>query len=189
MRGGLNSHITELTKFLENNPQAPSLLCIQETHFSKGTGLEIYGYTGYHLFRDDRKGGGTSIYVHQNIPSNKITLAGNFEIIGVQINDSHFKSLYNIYSVYLPPDISYTKEDLAKAFPLTPSFIVGDFNAKNTLWGSTKSDSKGLKIENLMEDLELVCLNNGQGTRLNPSGSLSHIDLAFASMAYSRVAT
>lgn len=40
----------------------------------------------------------------------------------------------------------------------------GDFNAHNTSWGSGNNES-GMVMEELMENKNLVCLNNGKGTR------------------------
>src|SRR2546425_4951562 len=43
------------------------------------------------------------------------------------------------------------------------------------------SDSRGKLVENFIEEKNLICMNNGEGTRLNPSGSLSHLDVVFCS--------
>jgi ribonuclease HI len=63
--------------------------------------------------------------------------------------------------------------------PIKDSIIVGDFNAKSPLWGSSVTDFRGKLIVKFTEKNNLICLNTGQGTRINNSGSLSHLDLAF----------
>ena len=57
----------------------------------------------------------------------------------------------------------------------------GDFNAHSTLWGEF-NDGNGQGIEELMASSNLVCLNDGSGTRFNGrTGSESAIDLTFVS--------
>jgi len=58
---------------------------------------------------------------------------------------------------------------------------VGDFNAKHQLWGSPINDFRGKLIVKFLDDNNLVCLNKGEGTRLNYNGTLSHLDLAICS--------
>lgn len=58
----------------------------------------------------------------------------------------------------------------------------GDFNAHNTLWGGKSTDYNGQIVEELIETEGLVCLNNGQGTRLNFSNGVeSAVDLTLVS--------
>ena len=42
-----------------------------------------------------------------------------------------------------------------------------DFNAHNTMWGGNHTDTNGKVIEEIMEDKNLVCLNDGRGTRMD----------------------
>ena len=44
--------------------------------------------------------------------------------------------------------------------------------------GSPINDCRGKLIENFLEENNLVCLNKGESTHLNYSGTLSHLDLA-----------
>ena len=43
----------------------------------------------------------------------------------------------------------------------------GDFNAHNTLWGSEKNDSNGELVEEMLDGQNLVCVNDGRGTRID----------------------
>jgi len=58
---------------------------------------------------------------------------------------------------------------------------MGDFNAKHPLWGSKVTDFRGKLIETFIDENNLICLNKGEGTRLNYNGTFSHIDLALCS--------
>ena len=60
--------------------------------------------------------------------------------------------------------------------------ITGDFNSHNPLWGSAKCDSNGRIIEGFMEKHDLVIMNDGTPTRMDPhSGGLSCLDLTIVS--------
>ncbi len=57
-----------------------------------------------------------------------------------------------------------------------------DFNAHSTLWGGTKEDVNGGVIEQLLEEKDLVCLNDGRRTRLDAhTGNMSVLDLTLVS--------
>ena len=55
------------------------------------------------------------------------------------------------------------------------TIICGDFNSHNPVWGSTKIDQNGQMIDNY----NLVCINNGEGTRINlpQLGTTSCLDI------------
>lgn len=54
----------------------------------------------------------------------------------------------------------------------------GDFNVHNTLWGGDRTDQNGTVIEGFMDTKDLVCLNDGSSTRINPKmQSKSVLDL------------
>lgn len=54
----------------------------------------------------------------------------------------------------------------------------GDFNSHNSLWGGGHTDINGQKVETLLDERELVCLNDGRGTRVDVhTGRESVLDL------------
>lgn len=58
----------------------------------------------------------------------------------------------------------------------------GDFNAHNALWGSKRTDTNGLIIEECIEYKGLVCVNDGRGTMYNGAQNKeSSISLTLAS--------
>lgn len=64
----------------------------------------------------------------------------------------------------------------------------GDFNAHCTLWGS--SNENGMVTEGLMENKNLVCVNDGRGTRVDSrTGAELAIDLALMSDPFAGIRT
>ncbi|GFT05762.1 RNA-directed DNA polymerase from mobile element jockey [Trichonephila clavipes] len=62
------------------------------------------------------------------------------------------------------------------------TIILEDFNAKNTTWGSTITNARGLELSNLVNDKAFLCLKDGTHTfRSNSYGSTDVLDLTFIS--------
>ncbi len=59
---------------------------------------------------------------------------------------------------------------------------MGIFNGHNTLWGSDRNDINGQIIEEMLDEKNLVCLNNGECTRIDVNtGKESVLDLTLVS--------
>ncbi len=57
-----------------------------------------------------------------------------------------------------------------------------DFNAHSKIWGGSHTDVNGRVIEDLMDDKELVCINDGRGTRINiTTGNEAALDITLVS--------
>ncbi|KAJ8962102.1 hypothetical protein NQ318_018056 [Aromia moschata] len=86
-------------------------------------------------------------------------------------------------NIYLP-DFNRSIDDFLNISSQlsTPFIINGDFNAYNVLWSSGHTDARGRMIETLIEDIDVVLLNTGDGTYLNSrSNNFSAIDLTLCS--------
>ena len=181
---GITSHLDELLYYLKNEPMHPDFICIQETRIYQDGLPEVPGFNFVHTFRSNRKGGGSAIYVKEKIDYTKINKI-SFDDIEIEVSGVNFKINSNDYitllSVYVAPNQKLTPLHLNKLIIDKNLIIVGDFNAKHTLWGSSINDYRGKIINNFLEEKNLVCINKGFGTRLNASGSLSHLDLSIVS--------
>ena len=103
---------------------------------------------------------------------------------------------YNEFQIdlYLPKSISVINlynpckkmnlESLNELLTDCPKNIIicGDFNAHNKLWGSVNTDSNGRVMEEFIQHNDLVLLNDGSPTRLDPhTGKFSALDLTMVS--------
>ena len=60
-----------------------------------------------------------------------------------------------------------------------PFLLLGDFNAHNPIWGSSKQNDNGKKVEDLLNKEGLCIFNDGSSTYLHPGyGTFSSIDLS-----------
>lgn len=177
--GLLNNHIN-LFRFLQINPNKPIIICIQETH-SNSSKFDIPNYNKVALNRSFNKGGGIAIFVRSDIIFKPIKIITDYEIIGIQIFLAQDKSPITFYSIYFPPDCKIHADKLKDIFNLKNSILLGDFNAKNVIWGSEYTDTRGKEIEILLNSCNLVCINDGSPTRIDPNGTESVLELALCS--------
>ena len=156
--------------------------------FFKFDRLSIPGYNLQSNPRLHKKGGGTAILIKNGFIYNTNTKVTDIESTNI-LMELKQGSPINICSVYIPPNKDIVIEALEKLYNNRKFILLGDLNAKSTLWGSKQTDRRGNIIEKFLSNNNLVCLNNGQGTRLNRSGTLSHLDITFVSPSLANVAS
>lgn len=130
-----NKNSDELLVLLSQLNTKPHIIVLTETWFSRDYFCDIPGYNSYHVCRDERRGGGVSIYVLDEFRSRKITdrcfISDICEMCSVSVSVSDTENIF-IHGIYRPPD-----------YPLPPfnhyindmlsvvrgkCFMVGDFN-------------------------------------------------------------
>lgn len=158
----------------------PILFCLQETFLNNNT-FTFKGFCTYHhLSRDigGRACGGVSLLIKDSIPHSKVTLVTTLQAKAITIS---VPSVITICSLYLSPSVAI---DIASINSLVgqlpkPFILLGDFNAHNTMWGSSANNGRGNTIENFILNNNLCLLNNGSHTYLHPgSGTFSAISLS-----------
>ena len=181
---GLRGHKDQLKNYLNNTPNLPDIVCVQETILKEK--VQVPKIEGYDAVRKDcliHQKGGLVIYIKIGLTFTVLNVEDiiNVEIQGIEIKTEigHLK----IYNVYLPPGHNINKEDLQKIFINKRTIMVGDFNAHNKSWGCTKNNSRGNIIEEIIAKLNMVVLNTGQATfiKSNQSNNNSVIDLSVCS--------
>ena len=91
--------------------------------------------------------------------------------------------MVNIYN----PTGKINRNEYDFLFSLNNVIICGDFNSKNLIWGSDKTDSNGKILQELMEENNLYLLNDGSGTHINYNGNVTPLDLTFVSNSLSHI--
>ncbi|KAF0710293.1 Uncharacterized protein FWK35_00028005, partial [Aphis craccivora] len=153
----IHQHIT--------NIESPSILPSTTNQDSS----QIKDYNGYFKNRVNpgRASGGVAIFTKDNIESEEVYLNTHLEAIAVSIK---LQKQICICNIYIPDSTPLTLHDLSQIISLLPKpfVILGDFNSRNTLWGSSYTDKRGKIMERLLERSDLILLNNGKPTRHNP---------------------
>uniref|UniRef100_A0A3P9LEU6 Reverse transcriptase domain-containing protein n=1 Tax=Oryzias latipes TaxID=8090 RepID=A0A3P9LEU6_ORYLA len=171
----------ELKKCIDDLDQKPDIICIQETWLRPNLDFRISQYTGIRCDRAEGGGGGCATFIKNNFNYRVIKIGTQEEFIGIEI----YIGLGRIYVVnYYNPCKKLDLSLLKSIIHLDNGHVIvcGDFNAHSTLWGGKVTDVNGEVLEDLMDELHLVCLNDGRGTRIDVrTGNMSALDLTFVS--------
>ena len=164
---------------------SPLIIALQETKLNH----QNLALKNYKIYRKDRNnnGGGVLLAIHNKIPSQEIYINSNIEIISCLV---YFKNKnINISSIYIPSDVECSINDLESIFNQVEEekVILGDFNAKHSIWGSNLNDNRGCNIAEFILENNLDVINTGSPTfcRINDN-YYSHIDVSLVSLSISQ---
>jgi exonuclease III len=123
----------------------PAAFCLQELLIDASY---VFPNRQYNLYSNSpvvstsRPCGGVGIAVLKSIPHSVVALSTALQVIACRIS---IPRPITVCSVYLPPTSTWNHNDLLPLVSQLPSpvMLVGDFNAHNSLWGSTTTDWKG----------------------------------------------
>lgn len=141
---GLVQKAMDLELFLTND--RIDICLVSETHFTNQSHLKIRGFCIYHVDHPSNKArGGSAVVIKNSIKhyENTEIKLETMQVTTVTVNIRNKN--FNISSIYCPPRYNLKREDYAKLFKtIGHHFIIGgDFNAKNTYWGSRLTTAKG----------------------------------------------
>ena len=133
-----NANSTELIALLSQLNKQMDVIILTETWFSRDYIDSIAGYDAFHCYRDDRCGGGVSIFVNLKLNCKKVqTMVKSNEAIELLIVNllSQCNATLNIVGVYRPPSHSLIGEFNREMELVTHGIggsenyiICGDFN-------------------------------------------------------------
>ena len=146
---GIRQRVEELKQHLSQSTANSDILCLQETFLKEKQKISFPGYKIVRHDRPDRGGGGLITLIRDTLNYSEIAGPDDIECIIVKVKLS--TSYLTVVNLYLPPRQKVDKIMLKELFgPKTA--IVGDLNAKSKIWGSPHSDSRGLIIEELLDE-------------------------------------
>lgn len=144
---GLQKHHHELQVVLDI--ENVDVCLISETHFTKHSHIKFKGYTVYHALHPANKGrGGSAVIIKDKIKHYECSKYEEPDIQSVSITITTKRFPLTVAAIYCPPRYTighHTYLDLLKSFG--ERFVLGgDFNAKNTYWGSRLTNTKGKEL-------------------------------------------
>lgn len=162
---GLLQHQHELQVVLST--KNIDICLISETHFTKQSYVKFKGYETYHALHPDNCGrGGSAIIIKENIYHYKLFKHEHHDIQSVAISVEIQNYPINIAAIYCPPRYSLKQEGYINFFTqLGKRFILGgDFNAKNTYWGSRLTTTKGRELLHALKNFKCDVISTGKPT-------------------------
>ena len=151
--------------FIEEAEDRPDIVCIQETWLRPHLDFIIPGYESVRSDRIESQGSGCATFVREGIAFRRISTITEIECVVIEICKADGNMV--VVNLYNPCRALYPEmlDSIIKKQRNRKEIWCGDFNAHNNLWGSKHTDSNGEAVEELMDIRQLVCLNNGNGTR------------------------
>ena len=182
---GFRANFNEINLLI--NTFEPVAVCLQELLLSDSY---VFSNRSYDLVsslpqknNNNRPHGGAGILVRKTIPHSVIPLNTSLQAVACRVSTPQANT---VCSIYLPPSSSWTHADLTSLVQQLPSpiLLLGDFNAHDSLWGCTSTDTKGQEVANFLLQSNLCLMNKKDTTYIHPAtGSRSSIDLAICDPA------
>lgn len=146
---------------------------------------KLANYNLIQRFRNDGYGG-VAIGFKKCIRFANVVFDSEYDIL-ITKTTSLNKNLV-IASVYFPPSLplGVFLREAGRLCSFLERFqnvvLMGDFNARNAVWGDTITNRKGKELEVIINDSRLKCINNGSCTfKRNDDTDGSVLDLTFVS--------
>lgn len=162
--GALN-RLLEIELFLKT--QHIDILLLSETHFTQKTHFYIPNYSVYHTTRPDHKAhGGSAVVIKNNIKHYELAKLSTIEMQATSIMIRSLIGDIAVSAVYCPPGHKFDQLKLNTYFSdLGYRFISGgDWNAKNTKWGSRFNNARGNILNRVMQGACLGYIATGEPT-------------------------
>ncbi|GFU95512.1 hypothetical protein TNCV_2729661 [Trichonephila clavipes] len=158
------------------------IIALQETKLCEQRLLNGKGYNI--VRRNSASGGGGLMFLIRDVHFQTLPDIGNdtsdLEYLGITVHSKD--RTVTINNLYQPPNSQHFDTNRLEGLFDDNTIILGDFNAKNTTWGSTIANARGLVLSNLVNHKAFLCLNDGTHTfRSNSYGSTDVLDLTFIS--------
>lgn len=172
----------EFKSYIDQSDFKPDIICIQESWLKVGVDFKLHQYIEVRCDRSGGVGGGCVTFIKNNI---------NFRIVEIGKEEEEFvivevftnQGKICIINYYNPcKRLEVEKIRLRVGINSRHLIVCGDFNAHSTVWGARKTDMNGEIMEQIMEEANLVCINDGRGTRIDVyTGKMSALDITLVS--------
>ena len=179
-----HSNFEELKVLISENNNPP-VLCLQETRHGTRT---LYPPAGYHCIQsqpinDEQNGRGVCMLLNKNTNYKilPLRLTGNVEAVAARVWMGKY---YTICSIYLSPSLPVHEKEITELLNQLPEpyFLLGDMNARHSLWGEAINNTKGNIFEKLLTKYDISLLNDEAKTHYNAQNDIhTLIDLSIIS--------
>ena len=162
---GLAPNKAELELLMYNNQL--DVVLISEAHCTNKSKINITGCNTYVTNHPDGTGhAGTAIVIKNSIKHQVLPEFRTNYIQATTIAVESSCGQLNLSAIYCPPKHIISSTNFADYFStLGERFVVGgDWNAKNTYWGSRLTTTRGRQLKLSLDDNNLTCISSGEPT-------------------------
>ena len=130
----------------------PMVLAFQEIKLPSYSSCKIPGYTAVrrdgHFNRTPH--GRVAIYIHNSTPYAEVQLTTNIQAVAIRRRIENY--IITICNLYIAGSHQFEVREMIQLIEQLPCpvLVLGDFNAHHIMWGSNRTDPRGIKIENIV---------------------------------------
>ena len=176
---GFNSKYEE---YIEIKKKKPAVMCFQETMLGNVVPASPRGYSIYAHSASDQPIPGTGLVciIRDDVAHYPIPLNTTLQAMAFRIRLRKDITICNMYIQH--QNLAFNDiQDLYNQLP-KPAVMLGDFNARHTLWGDHQINQRGRTMEDFIMQNDVGMLNNGQPTHFHAqTATESAIDLSIVS--------
>lgn len=173
----IKSKLEETRAFLQSNDV--DVLLLGETHLKPGQSLKIPNYCIYRKDRKIKAGGGVAVLIRKSLIHTCLEDKDytHLETIGIQVKTKN--GPINLYAGYLPPNQELCEEELTDLFANQTKTLLGaDLNSKHPSWNSKTHNSKGIKLQRMAYQLNLLIEGPQEVTHIHePTNTTDVLDI------------
>ena len=149
---GLCQHALEIKLFLQTFNL--DIILVSETHLTNRSYITVPNYNTYYTNHPDETAhGGTAVIIRQNIKHyvRAEYIHKNIKATSIAIEDNTGET--TVSARCCPPKHHNKYDDYGRFFKSLGNRFIdgGDYNAKNTLWGSRLTATKGKELHKVMK--------------------------------------
>lgn len=162
---GILDHQEELQAFLYE--QNVDICLLSETHLTKENHIRFKGYKVYHTTHPSGTArGGSAVIIKENIKHNEDAKLQSEQVQVTTVNIKTTRYNCTVGAAYIPPRHHLKKENYEQLLrQMGEIFILGgDFNAKNTIWGSRLTNTKGRELHDAARKIGCEYHSTGKPT-------------------------
>ena len=157
------------------------MTCLQETRFGAQDRRASKGFSIFSKLRQNLGHHGVAMLVHNSRPHYPFTLQTNLQAVAVHVQ---LKRKYTICSLHLSPSENIQDNDIIELFDQLPEpfLVLGDFNARHSIWGDSERNNNGAMMERLLPRLNVSVLNLNKPMHYHiQTDTFTHVDLSICS--------
>ena len=180
------SSLNERGVVAEKLAYSADVVCMQETNLGQYKTFKVLGF-GETIYNRDHHG--QVVIVRKEIKHKQLDVtrwsSDNLHLVAVELIDQPVRNVINVYACNNAVNENewLALDDMQRTLPGETIFC-GDFNARGSEWGNTRTNPQGIALENALDQCNLMCISEGCMTRMasRPGDSDSCIDLAITTM-------
>lgn len=174
---GLFHKRLELQEFAERH--GVDAILVNETHLRAAVDPKIANYILYRSDRQDRRGGGTAIYVKRTVEHHAVNVGELEHAEATAIEIVAGFGTIRLVAVYNPPNRALLESDMDTLLATTtPTVIAGDLNAKHPNWNSRRVNLNGKILQAYSTAKGTLVDGPVDPTHYSPIGTPDVLDIA-----------